>query len=277
MSSSRGHGNRRRRHRDFPEHLYYDFDEEEGASPVVPWRSIATFVGALTLLLVVMRSDTPGSLHVHTMDNMPDPHADKLGLFDTLFGRVTGKLDSPFIPSKFKYGFPVFPKEHTLPPPDTTNQTTVVLVLSARKHLARRAAIRDTWAKTNDNVYFVVGGPDPEDKADMDISNPKSISSQLREEQVLHGDLIDSIHPDSYKALPFKLHYGMKWVIENIPHVNWIAKADDDHVVRVKLLQFFVLRKFNPHHPSVIGGIVVGAPPHRTGKWAEDPKFKAGV
>jgi Galactosyltransferase len=272
--SYRGYGNRRRRHRDFPEHLYYDFDEPEDATPVFPWRSSATFVGALTLLLIVMRSDTPA---LHTMDNMPDPHADKLGLLGSLFGRVTGKTDPPFIPSKFKYGFPVSPNKYTLPPPNPTNQTTVVLVLSARKHLERRAAIRDTWAKTNDNVYFVVGGPDPDDKADMKISNPKSISSQLLKEQELHGDLIDSIHPDSYKALPYKLHYGMKWVIENVPNVNWIAKADDDHVVRVKLLQFFVLRKFNPHHPSVIGGIVVSAPPHRTGKWAEDPKFKAGV
>lgn len=46
---------------------------------------------------------------------------------------------------------------------------------------------------------------------------------------------------------------------------------------QVKLLQFFVLRKFNPHHPIVIGNIVVGAPPHRKGKWAEDPKFKGEV
>lgn len=271
--SNRRHGNQRRQHRGFPEPPYYDVDEPEEATPV-PWRSIATFVGALTLLLLYMRSDTPA---LHTMDNMPDPHADKTGLLGSLLAGVTGKTEPPFITSKFKYGFPVSPNEHTLPPPISTNQTTVVLVLSARDHFARRAAIRDTWAKTNDNVYFVVGGPDPGDKADTDKSKPSSVLSLLLYEQELHGDLIDSIHPESYKALPYKLHYGMKWVIENVHHVNWIAKADDDHVVRVKLLEYFVLRKFNPHHPSVIGGIVVGAPPHRNGKWAEDPKFKASV
>jgi Galactosyltransferase len=272
---NRRHSNQRRRHRGSPEQLYYyDFDEPEEETPVVPWRAVATFAGALSVLLLVMRSDMPA---FPARSNMRDPHADDLSMLGSLFAGVTGKTEPPFIPSKFKYGFPVFPNEHTLPPPNATNQTTVVLVLSARKHFERRAVIRDTWAKTNDNVYFVVGGPDPEDKADTNKSKRTSTLSRLLKEQELYGDLIDSIHPDSYKALPFKLHYGMKWVIDNVPHVNWIAKADDDHVVRVKLLQFFVLRKFNPHHPSVIGGIVVGAPPHRTGKWAEDPKFKADV
>jgi Galactosyltransferase len=271
--SNRRHGNRRRQDRGFREPLYFDFEEPEEATPF-PWRSIASFVGALTLLLLYMRSDVPD---LHTVDNMPDPHADKMGLLGSLLAGFTGSTEPPFIASKFKYGFPVFPTDDTLPPPASTNQTTVVLVLSARDHFARRAAIRDTWAKANDNVYFVVGGPDPEDKADTDRSNPNSVLSNLLKEQEFYGDLIDTIHPESYKALPYKLHYGMKWVVENIPHVNWIAKADDDHVVRVKTLEFFVLRKFNPRHPSVIGGIVLGAPPHRTGKWAEDPKFKGSV
>ena len=269
---ARRNGNRRRRHRGLPEdYYYYYYNEPEESTVVIPWRSVSAFLASLLILFVFMRSDTP------TMNNMPDPHADNLGLFNSFLAGVTGQSEPPFIPSKFKYGFPVIPNEHTLPPPIVTNQTTVVIVLSARKHFARRAVIRDTWANKNDNVYFVVGGPDPDDKAESDTSNPASTSSLLLKEQESHGDLIDSIHPDSYRALPYKLHYGMKWVVEHIPHVKWIAKADDDHIVRVKRLQFFVLDKFNPRHPSVVGGIVVGAPPHRTGKWAEDPKFTPDV
>ena len=180
-----------------------------------------------------------------------------------------------FDPATFRYGQPAIPTKYTLPPPNITNQSTVVLVLSARKNFERRNAIRETWAKDNDNVFFVIGGPIPSDKEGMDMNNPLSTSSLLFLEQERFADMIDSIHPESYKSLPYKLHFGMRHIMRNMPNVNWIVKADDDVVVRVKLLQYFVLRKFNPNHPMVIGSVAVGAKPHRTGKWAEDPVYTA--
>lgn len=172
-----------------------------------------------------------------------------------------------------EYNIPAIPTKYTLPSPTRTNETTVVIVLTNRNNFDRRAMIRDTWAKKNDNVYFVIGGPLDSNDEDKDLSNPLSTSSMLIKEQDLYEDMIDSIHPDTYKSLPYKLHYGMKWVVQNLHQVNWIVKADDDQVVRLNLLRFFVLRKFNPNHPSVIGGIIVNSKPHKNGKWAEDPFY----
>lgn len=173
----------------------------------------------------------------------------------------------------FNYRSPIHRTNYTLPDPVSTEETTVVLVLSSRQHFDRRSAIRDTWANQNNNVYFVIGGPVASNHADMDMSNPLSVSSLLMKEQELYGDIIDSVHPDSYRSLPFKLHFGMKWVVQHLGQVNWVVKADDDQIIRLKLLQYFVLRKFNPDHPSVIGGIITNAQPHTSGKWKEDPRF----
>lgn len=181
-------------------------------------------------------------------------------------------LQTPLL-AAFDYTKPAVVTEFTLPPARRTNQSTVVICFSARDNFERRAAIRETWAKGNDNVYFVIGGPVPGNMEDMNKDDPLSASSLLFREQQIFGDLIDTIHPDTYKGLPYKLHFGVKWVMQNLENVQWIVKADDDVVVRVKLLEFFVLRKMNPFLPQVIGTVAVGAKPHRTGKWAEDPKF----
>ncbi|CAB9511676.1 GalNAc:beta-1,3-N-acetylgalactosaminyltransferase2 [Seminavis robusta] len=180
-----------------------------------------------------------------------------------------------FEATKFNYSQPTKPTEYTLPAPNRTNQSTIVICLSARDNFERRAAIRETWSKGNDNVYFVIGGPVPGNHKDMNLENPLSTSSLLLQEQARFGDIIDCIHPDTYKSLPFKLHFATRWVMRNLPNVEWVVKVDDDCVVRVKLLQFFVLRQMNPNHPQVIGTIAVGARPHRSGKWAEDPKYTA--
>lgn len=195
--------------------------------------------------------------------NMPDP--------------VTIPIVGNFDPAKFNYMVPAVPTTYTLPPPKRTNQTAVVIVLSARSNFERRAVIRETYAKDNDNVYFVIGGPVPSDVQDMDRFNPLSTSSMLFQEQEHFGDIISAIHPDTYKSLPYKLHFSVRWIMRNIENCKWIVKADDDQLVRVRLLQYFLLRKFNANHPIVIGCISIGSRPHTSGKWAEDPHFKENV
>jgi hypothetical protein len=44
-------------------------------------------------------------------------------------------------------------------PPKATNDTTVIIFMSARGYFGKRAAIRETWAKGHDNVYFVISMP----------------------------------------------------------------------------------------------------------------------
>ena len=246
-------------------------------------RQSVILLAVAAVCLWVMMSDRSGTLNPQILE-LAGPatetkglllsDAERMSLHNSTQELLHVTTDAPFELSTYDYYSPANPTKYTLPPPIRTNETTVVIVLSSRTHFDRRAVIRDTWAKSNNNVYFVIGGPEPNNQGDRDLSNPLSVSSILMKEQELYGDIIDSIHPDSYRSLPFKLHFGMKWVVNNLEQVNWVVKADDDQIVRLRLLQFFVLRKFNPDHPSVVGAIVVNAQPHRSGRWAEDPKFK---
>jgi Galactosyltransferase len=190
--------------------------------------------------------------------------------------------EMPFIPSKYNYSIEPIPTKFTLPPPqlhlETNSTRLVVLVMSARHHFDQRRAIRESWARGKSNILFVIGGPLPPgdlppgwEDIEREITQPG-----LLQEQQDHHDLLDTIHPDTYKGLPFKIHYAFRWLHQHhyTQQFDWVLKVDDDVVVRLKRLQRLVLQKFNPQHPMVIGDIVTFAEKQAKGKWAEDPHYK---
>lgn len=181
----------------------------------------------------------------------------------------------PFQPAEYNYSLPATRTIYTLPtePRPTNDSNVAAIVLSARYNFDRRQAIRESWAKGHRNVYFVIGGPCHEE--DRDRTNPNSTSSRLWQEQTRFGDMLDTIHPESYRGLPYKLHYAIRWIGQTpeMKHIQWVLKVDDDVVVRLHTLQYYVLRQFNPLTPMVIGRLEPHSTPHRTGKWAEDPKM----
>ncbi|CAB9503792.1 acetyllactosaminide beta-1,3-N-acetylglucosaminyltransferase 2 [Seminavis robusta] len=181
----------------------------------------------------------------------------------------------PFQISKYNYSHTPNRTKWNLPtqPTMTNNSHLAVIILSGRSNFDRRQAIRETWAQNQTNIVFVIGGPEPDNEQDRNWTDPNSTSSRLFRESQQYGDILDSIHPDTYKALPYKVHYAIRWVASSFPHIQWILKADDDVVVRINTLRYFVLKNFNPVAPMVIGRIEPNSKPHRTGKWAEDPKF----
>ena len=212
---------------------------------------------------------------------------------------VTDGFEDPFFHSKFNYSIPATPTTFNLPtqpkPLFSCNKNEseafdghvnlAVIVLSRRSNFERRQVIRETWAKGHNTVYFIVGGPQPNDLEDMDLKNASSTSRRVFQEQETYGDLLDTIAPDSYKGLPYKLHYAIQWVARQqcspppqqkqnyATRFEWILKVDDDVVVRLQTLQYYILRKFNPVTPIVIGRMEPNSKVHRTGKWAEDPKW----
>ena len=218
-------------------------------------------------------SDTESPVESWEEDDENDENEPLVNLPKTVPLQVVDNFD----PNKFDYQQPALRTDYNLPPPIPTNQSAAFLVLSARYNFEERAAIRETWAQGNDNVYFVVGGPVPSDRHDMDRSNPLSTSSLLFQEQERFHDIIDVIHPDTYKSLPYKLHFSVRWIMKHCQHVKWVVKSDDDIFVRVKSLQYYVLRQLNHDHPLVVGKIVTDHKPHRKGKWAESAKFLGKV
>lgn len=182
--------------------------------------------------------------------------------------------------------------------PILTNETMVILVMSARSHIAQRAVIRDTWAKGHDNVYFVVGSPCEvaHDNRKHDLTCEAARDShqneeyedtiareekQLRLEQAKHRDMLLTSRPESYRGLPYKLKEAYHWAAQ-LPQVEWFVKADDDFYVRVTTLAKF-LQATNSSKPLVMGRIMIDAPVHKRGKWKEVdfrprtyPKFPLG-
>lgn len=193
---------------------------------------------------------------------------------DAVANRTT---EAPFQYSKYNYSLPAVRTNYTLPTqPIPSNESNIaVIILSARSNFERRQVIRETWKQNHTNVLFVIGGPEPDNHHDKDMSNHNSTSYRLFREQQTYADLLDTIHPDTYRGLPYKLHYAVQWIAQHpkMKHIQWILKADDDVLVRLHTLQYYVLRKFNPTIPMVIGRMEPNSKPHRTGKWAEDPKF----
>jgi hypothetical protein len=162
----------------------------------------------------------------------------------------------------FDYHQPTVRSNTTLQDPtaDYSAHKTVVFCMSARENFERRAVIRQTWGAKH-AVYFVIGGQPEEEH--------KSIHVKLEQEQVKHQDLLDSIHPESYRSLPHKLVFAYQYIYKRWLQVQWFVKVDDDTVVRIDTLQKVVLGPMNPEIPIVAGRIIVDAPVHKGGKWAE--------
>lgn len=165
----------------------------------------------------------------------------------------------------YNYSRPAIRQNTTLPLPLTVlsrhvNDTILILVLSSRSNHGHREAIRATWGY-NHSVVFVVGG--------VGHNESQSVQKQLMLESQQYGDILDSIHSESYISLPYKLHFGYQWAVEHMKQVQWIVKADDDTVVRVATLQRALLDLYNPTLPIVLGRVMVHALVSRKGKWAE--------
>lgn len=197
--------------------------------------------------------------------------------------------NAAFIPAKYNYSAEPIRTEFTLPEPtlqlkDETHSgamsNLLVLVMSARTNFASRKAIRESWALGHPNILFLIGGPIPPEDNDIPAKYEKMVADELRKEQQVHNDILDTIHPDTYKGLPYKLDFAMKFIYRQPTasnHFHWILKVDDNVVVRLKRLQRLVLQKFDYQHPIVIGDIVDTSFKQVAGKWAEDPHYKPSM
>lgn len=177
------------------------------------------------------------------------------------------------------------------PAPRLTQESTVILVLSARSHIELRQVIRETWGNGHDNVYFVIGQYCPVNKAhrkdqltceDMPLGDNqqsrhdewyekrmKLESQVLREEQEHYRDMLWTPSPESYRGLPHKLKEGYQWVVNSLPNTKWIVKADDDTVVRVTSLGKYLENTVTYTKPTVIGKLEYEGTVWQDGRWKE--------
>lgn len=185
----------------------------------------------------------------------------------------------PIVYDAFDFDYnkePIAAAASTLEDPEIFKKhNMLVIVLSARQNRKRRQTIRETWGRGH-AVYFVIGGGahGANNRNTTTINHGSATTAtpedeELRQEQHEHRDLIDSIHPDSYRALPHKLQFALKWIVRNCPAAQWILKVDDDMYARVASVERILVPLFNPVTPTVVGRILRHQAVQKSGKWAE--------
>lgn len=191
-----------------------------------------------------------------------------------------------------------------LPQRNSTNHTLAVIVLSRRNGFKVRQAIRNTWAKGHDNVFFVIGQgcsipllyrgvdeggnsyckfkPRPLDDAYVaatmnQIQSEEKLTAQLLQEQAQYQDLLVMPVIDMYRTLPQKLKFAYTFVHYHLPTVQWVLKVDDDFFVRIDPFAK-ALQTHDASQPILIGGdIRLDHKAHTGGKWKELPQFPHGA
>lgn len=160
------------------------------------------------------------------------------------------------------YTLVAVPNSSTLKQPKiyAETNTLVTVILTARHNFEQRQAIRETWGKGH-AIYFVIGGP-PE-------GEDEKVQSDLFKEQAQFQDIIDSIHQESYRSLPYKLRFAYKFIIQSMPKVRWILKVDDDMIARIDTLDEVLLQYLNHERAVVVGRIISNSTVHKEGKWAD--------
>jgi hypothetical protein len=166
-----------------------------------------------------------------------------------------------------------------LPPPNLTNSSTIILVVSAHSNFDNRQAIRETWAHGHDNVYFVVGHSnchyEREESSKVDVvvvDDSDNCQAKdhafLLQEQLQFRDLIEIPILEHYREIPEKVVQAYHWTIAHLPQAQWLVKVDDDVFVRVGSIEQYLI-KYNSHVPLLLGLLRPQSLVHRTGKNAE--------
>ncbi|KAI1705451.1 galactosyltransferase domain-containing protein [Ditylenchus destructor] len=150
------------------------------------------------------------------------------------------------------------------------NADLFVFVPTWPSSFERRQVIRDTWASSENTgekvvVKFVIGKPeDP------------NLSTDLLEEQEKHDDLILYGHPDEIQELHIKMHAAFKWQQIVCPDVKFIFRANDDTVVDIPRLQFWIDKEMRDDHKNN-PAILFGAMRWNDGAVIRDPMRKRYV
>jgi hypothetical protein len=113
------------------------------------------------------------------------------------------------------------------------NTTLLVIVISAVDNFERRRMIRESWASKDGvmvagnsvQVVFLVG-----------LSSNQSTTLTLKNESIVHRDIIQVNVNDAYSNLTSKSVAFLHWAHTHCPKVDWVLKCDDDNYVNGKFL-----------------------------------------
>ncbi|KAL3094612.1 hypothetical protein niasHT_023926 [Heterodera trifolii] len=145
----------------------------------------------------------------------------------------------------------------------------IMLAMSGRASFERRTGARETWMKEaapGEIQRFFIADPSGGEAAD--------VKHKLEEEQKKHGDIV-FLHGfvDKYKHLHLKWFGALTWQQRHCAGVEWVAKVDDDTVVHLRRMDYWINKKFRQiaaEHPLIFFGHMGGSRKpfrNRDSKW----------
>ncbi|KAI1697859.1 galactosyltransferase domain-containing protein [Ditylenchus destructor] len=120
-------------------------------------------------------------------------------------------------------------------PTNHCNDAELFVFIAIRSHsFDIRQIIRSAWANP-ENI-----GNKTVEKFAIGHLNDELTMQQLFEEQETFNDLILYDHPDEYRQLYIKIHATFNWQQKVCPNVKYIFRADDDIVVDLPRLRYWI-------------------------------------
>jgi len=146
----------------------------------------------------------------------------------------------------------------------------VILVHSATRNIAQRAAIRETWG----NATLTGRWPNNQQNGScaglrlafvLGLHVDEAENRAVREEHARYNDIVQGDFLDHYHNMTLKSLLDLKVVDDRCPRVRYLLKTDDDMVVNLPyLLRLLANKKLQW---SIMGPVNVAARVHRAGKW----------
>ncbi|XP_075243054.1 uncharacterized protein LOC142337595 isoform X2 [Convolutriloba macropyga] len=127
------------------------------------------------------------------------------------------------------------------------------VIISAPGHFGLRAAIRSTWGKikyyqgVHISKVFVLGFPGS--------GAPETLLPDMHAEADMYEDTVLFSLVDGYRnaATPKSIN-GLNWALTNCPHVHYVQKIDDDSMVNIHGLTYY-LSHFAPKEKLYMGQV----------------------
>lgn len=145
------------------------------------------------------------------------------------------------------------------------NVYMLIVIKSMTGSFARRKAIRDTWANT-DNIpvigmkltvrrVFLLGQSDTNQ---MDNVRREAL---LKEEAREWGDILQGDFHDSFRNLTLKEIMFLRWLPQYCPHTKFIFKGDDDIFANIpNLVQYIQSLSLSQQRDLFVGSVLYPSP-----------------
>ncbi|PVD37752.1 hypothetical protein C0Q70_00353 [Pomacea canaliculata] len=145
----------------------------------------------------------------------------------------------------------------------------MILVLSSYRCRAKfeRLAIRATYGSVAEGNAW----PNKEVPESVGLvfllGKPPTVKARRRltAESQQYGDVMIGDFTDTYANLTLKVLFGLRWMVEACPHVQYVLKIDDDTFVNIPLLLAFLL---HGEDNAMYGHVYFSSRVFRGGKWA---------